>query len=207
MPPLEPLLNPAPIARLKPTQITVGMHEVAQKRAHWRKLSDEGGGGAYLGRHMIPSVLGPGGRHYIVDNHHLARAMLEEGVEHVLVTVQADLTALTKDSFWRYLDNRALCHPYNDLGRRVAFDEIPGSIGKLVDDPYRSLAGNLRHLGGYAKDLTPFSEFLWADFLRSRIKRKAVEKDFGSALKKSLKLAKSEAAAYLPGWCGADPIG
>ncbi|HEY2176964.1 MAG TPA: ParB-like protein [Caulobacteraceae bacterium] len=203
--PREPVLNPTPIEHLKPTQITVGMHEVAQKRAHWRKLSDEDGGG-YLGRHMIPAVLGPRGRHYIVDNHHLVRAMLEEGVKHVLVTVIADLTALTKDSFWRYLDNRTLCHPYNAEGHRVAFDEIPGSIAKLVDDPYRSLAGDLRHLGGYAKDLTPFSEFLWADFLRSRIKRKAVEKNFESALKKSLRFAKSEEAAYLPGWCGADPI-
>jgi hypothetical protein len=156
---------------------------------------------------MIPSVLGPDGRHYITDNHHLARAMWDEGVKHVLVTVQADLSALTKVSFWRYLDNRALCHPYSADGHRVPFDQIPGSIAKLVDDPYRSLAGNLRHLGGYAKDLTPFSEFLWADFLRNRVKRKAIEKDFETALRKALKLAKSDAAAYLPGWCGADPIG
>jgi hypothetical protein len=182
------------------------MHEVGQKRARWRKLSDDSGG-AFLGRHMIPSVLGPDGRHYITDNHHLARAMWDEGVKHVLVTVQADLSALTKVSFWRYLDNRALCHPYSADGHRVPFDQIPGSIAKLADDPYRSLAGNLRHLGGYAKDLTPFSEFLWADFLRNRVKRKAIEKDFETALRKALKLAKSDAAAYLPGWCGADPIG
>ena len=51
----------------------------------------------------------------------------------------------------------------------------------LVDDPFRSLAGELRRTGGYAKDITPFSEFLWADFLRRRIKRKAVEKDFNAA--------------------------
>ena len=38
----------------------------------------------------------------------------------------------------------------------------------LVDDPFRSLAGELRRVGGYAKDTTPFSEFLWADFLRRR---------------------------------------
>ena len=201
----EPLLNPIPIAKLKPTQITVGMHEVRQKRDRWRKLAEEDGD-VYLGRHMIPSVLGPGRHHYIVDNHHLARALWDEGVKHVLVTVLTDLSALTKVSFWRYLDNRALCHPYSADGHRVAFDQIPGSISKLADDPYRSLAGDLRHVGGYAKDLTPFSEFLWADFLRNRVKRKAIEKDFGSALKKALKLAKSDAAAYLPGWCGADPI-
>lgn len=201
----EPILIPIAIADLKPTQITVGMHEVDQKRERWRKLS-EAKGDVYLGRHQIPSVLGPKGRHYIIDNHHLARAMWDEGVRDVLVTVQADLSALSKESFWRYLDNRALCHPYNNEGKRVAFDEIPSSITKLVDDPYRSLAGNLRHVGGYAKDMTPFSEFLWADFMRSRIKRKAIETDFTTALKKALTLAKSDAASYLPGWCGVDPI-
>jgi hypothetical protein len=44
-----------------------------------------------------------------------------------------------------------------------------------------SLAGELRLAGGYAKDTTPFSEFLWADFLRRRIKRQNVEKDFDAA--------------------------
>jgi hypothetical protein len=201
----EPILHPIPLADLKPTQITVGMHEVRQKRERWRKLSKEQGG-AFLGKHMIPTVIGPKGRHYMTDNHHLARAMWDEKVEEVLVTVQADLSALPRISFWRYLDNRALVHPYNDEGHRVPFEDIPGSIEKLVDDPYRSLAGNLRHVGGYAKDLTPFSEFLWADFLRSRVKRKAIEKDFDAALAKALKLAKTQDAAYLPGWCGPDPV-
>jgi hypothetical protein len=200
-----PILNPVPISELKPTQITVGLHEVQQKRERWRELTAEKGD-TFLGRHQIPSVLGPKGRHYITDNHHLARAMWDEGVKDVLVTVQADLSALSKVSFWRYLDNRALCHPYNDEGHRVTFEDIPSSVAKLVDDPYRSLAGNLRHVGGYAKDLTPFSEFLWADFLRSRVKRKAIEKDFDAALKTALKLAKSDDAGYLPGWCGVDPM-
>jgi hypothetical protein len=201
----EPILHPVALADLKPTQITVGMYEVKQKRERWRKLT-ENKGGDFLGRHMIPTVLGPKGRHYMIDNHHLARAMWDEKVEKVLVTVQADLSALSKISFWRYLDNRALCHPYNDEGHRVDFDGIPGSIDKLVDDPYRSLAGNLRHVGGYSKDLTPFSEFLWADFLRNRVKRKTIDKDFDAALDKALTLAKSQDASYLPGWCGPDPI-
>ena len=41
---------------------------------------------------------------------------------------------------------------------------------------------------------------------RSRVKRKAIEKDFDAALAKALKFAKTEDAAYLPGWCGADPV-
>ncbi|MDQ2860484.1 MAG: chromosome partitioning protein ParB [Pseudomonadota bacterium] len=201
----EPLLKPVAIADLRPTQITLGFHEVDQKRRQWRGKSGDDGD-AFLGRHMIPSVLGPKARHYIIDNHHLARALHEEGVKEVLVTVAADLSALSKSSFWTFLDNRAWCHPYDVEGRRIDFAAIPTSIDKLRDDPFRSLAGDLRHAGGYAKDLSPFAEFLWADFLRGRFKRKAVEKDFARALKKALALAKSPAATFLPGWCGPDPI-
>jgi hypothetical protein len=42
-----------------------------------------------------------------------------------------------------------------------------------------------RLAGGYAKDTTPFSEFLWADFLRRRMKRQNVEKDFDAALEEA----------------------
>lgn len=40
------------------------------------------------------------------------------------------------------------------------------------------------------------------DFLRRRIKRKAVEADFTAALEEAMRLAKEEDAGYLPGWCG-----
>jgi hypothetical protein len=73
----------------------------------------------------------------------------------------------------------------------------------LIDKPFRSLAGELRRVGGFAKDTTPFGEFLWADFLRRRMKRKIVETDFDGALEPALKLTKSEDADYLPGWRGA----
>ena len=80
--------------------------------------------------------------------------------------------------------------------------DIPKSVVELKDDPFRSLAGELRRAGGFAKDTTPFSEFLWADFLRRRMKRKLVEKQFRAAVNEALKLAKSQEAHYLPGWCG-----
>jgi hypothetical protein len=201
----EPVLRSVPIADLRPTQVTVGFREVAAKRKRFAELNAKAGG-HFLGRHMLPTVLGPKDRHYLIDNHHLARALQEDGVADALVTVVADLTALSKVSFWRFLDNRNWCHTYDENGLRTGFEAIPGSLAKLKDDPYRSLAGELRHAGGYAKDLTPFSEFLWADFLRGRIKAKSIAADFDAALARALKLAKSKEAAFLPGWCGPDPI-
>jgi hypothetical protein len=202
----EPLLNPFPIADLRPTQITVGYREVQQKREEWRKRAqaqaDGEKGAQFLGTHMIPVILGPKGRHYILDHHHLCRALHEEGVENILVNVVADLSGLSKASLWVYLDNRSWCHPYDADGERRAFSDIPTTVSKMADDPYRSLAGELRRAGGFAKDTTPFSEFIWADFLRRHIKAKRLADDFEAGLQRALTLARSKDAAYLPGWCG-----
>jgi hypothetical protein len=197
----EPLVKPVPILELRPTQITVGMKEVEAKRKHWsEQLPNKRP--EFLGRHMIPVILGPKQRHYAIDHHHLALALHEEEVADVLVTVVANLSQLEKDAFWVVLDNRNWMHPFDDNGRRRDYADIPKSVTQLIDDPFRSLAGKLRQLGGFAKDTTPFSEFLWADFLRRKIKRKDVAKEFDAALNTALRLAKTKDASYLPGWCG-----
>ena len=173
-------------------------------RQAWRaKQGDKAA--EFLGRHMIPVIVGPRDRYYVIDHHHLARALHEEGVEKVFVTVIANLKRLERASFWFVLDNHNWMHPFDARGQRRRYGDIPTSVRDLVDDPFRSLAGELRHAGGFAKDTTPFSEFLWADFLRRRMKRKFVERDFGGAVKQALKLARSVDADYLPGWCGPVP--
>jgi len=197
----DPILTPVPIADLRPTQISVGLYEVREKRKRLRKRGAKKIGN-FLGDHMIPVILGPKKRHYVIDHHHLALSLHAEGIKKVLVTVVADLSELDPDDFWLVLDHHSWVHPYDDNGRRRDFSKIPKSIDKLKDDPFRSLAGELRRIGGFAKDTTPFSEFLWVDFLRRRMKRKAVQHDFHSALKKAMTLAKSRDARYLPGWCG-----
>jgi hypothetical protein len=200
----EPLLTTVAVADLRPTQITVGMREVAAKRKRWRETGKKKGE-KFLGRHMMPVILGPKQRHYIIDHHHLARALHDEGVADVAVTVVANLSKLDPDAFWVVLDNRSWMHPFNAEGRRLQYSDIPKSVTDLVDDPFRSLAGELRRAGGFAKDTTPFSEFLWADFLRRRVKRKLIENDFEHAVEKALELARSMDADYLPGWCGPAP--
>jgi len=197
----EPLLHPVPIADLRPTQITVGMREVKAKQKGWQQF-DKKKKAEFLGRHMIPVIRGPKDRLYVIDHHHLSLALHNEGVKDVLVTTVADLRKLPDDAFWIYLDNRSWVHPYDASGRRRDFAQIPKKISGLKDDPYRSMAGELRRIGGFAKDTTPFSEFLWADFMRRRITRSLTKSDFPKALKQAFKLAKSEDAGYLPGWCG-----
>ncbi|MBN9147519.1 MULTISPECIES: ParB-like protein [unclassified Nitrobacter] len=203
----EPVLQPIPILSLRPTQMTVGMREVQEKRQRWRAHQSKKKQAKLLGEHMIPVVLGPDQRHYVIDHHHLARALHEEGVKDILVTIVADLTMVDQDAFWVVLDNRRWVYPYDAKGKRHHFKDIPKSVAGLKDDPFRSLAGELRRVGGYAKDTTPFSEFLWADYLRRRVARKVVEADFAKAMEKALALAKNAEAVYLPGWCGPAPDG
>jgi hypothetical protein len=197
----EPQLQPVAIADLRPTQITVGYREVSEKRRVWseRKARE---GDAFLGKHMIPVLQGPKGRPYVIDHHHLALALHEEGVADIAINVVADLSHLSKDEFWVLYDNKGWCHPYDAEGIRCGMDAIPKGIADLKNDSFRSLAGELRRQGGFAKDTTPFSEFIWADFLRRRIKPTAVDKDFDKALVRALGLARSQAAQHLPGWCG-----
>ena len=151
---------------------------------------------------MVPVVRGPKGRYYLIDHHHLSLALLNERVENVAVNAVLDLRSLSQEEFWVYMDNRGWVHPYDAAGRRRHFEDLPSRVAALKDDPYRSLAGELRRRGGFAKDTTPFSEFLWADFLRRRISRTQAKKEFAKAIRQAMTLAKSEVASYLPGWCG-----
>ena len=198
----EPYVKPVPILSLRPTQMTVGMREVKDKRKRWRENKSAKKRAELLGKHMIPVVLGPDQCNYVVDHHHLARALHDEGVKDILVTVIGNLTMVDREAFWGVMDNKRWAYPYDAKGQRRDFKDIPKSVVALKDDPFRSLAGELRRAGGFAKDTTPFSEFLWADFLRRRLSRKSVEDDFAKAMEKALALIKSKDAIYLPGWCG-----
>jgi len=195
------IVEPIPILALRPTQVTVGMREVKEKRKRWREHKPKKRA-ELLGRHMIPVVKGASDRYYVIDHHHLALALHDEGVKRVLVSVIADLSMVEHRSFWVVMDNHRWVHPYDEQGVRRPFSEIPETVAKLRDDPFRSVAGELRRIGGYAKDTTPFSEFLWADFLRHRLSRKEVKGDFSKAMEQAFKLAKGKDAIYLPGWCG-----
>lgn len=198
---IEPQLKPVAIKDLRPTQMTIGLHEVEAKRAEWRSRAGEDGP-RFLGRHMIPVVIGPRHRHWLIDHHHLARALHDEGVEHILVTVVAQLQHLGKQQFLSFMDCRNWLHPYDAEGKRHDWDDIPHKVGELIDDPWRSLAGAARQNGGFAKTETPYSEFLWADFFRKHFTAKQISKQFALTVEEATSLARSPAAEYLPGFSG-----
>lgn len=190
-------LRPVPLADLHPTQITVGFREVAQKRLRWRARLRAAGPGSLP---TAPVVLGPEGTLYLIDRHHLLRAVMDEGLTEALVTLVADFSGVAPQDVWPALAARGWGHPYDTSGRRRPFSEIPSALNALRDDPYRSLASALRRAGGFSKKAAPYSEFAWADFLRWRISPAAVALDFHRALDEARRLAGTAAARDLPGW-------
>jgi len=201
MPHPHPQLIHAKLEKLHPTQITVGKMEVALKRKQWGELGKKARTAA-LASHWFPAILGPDNKYFIVDHHHFGLALLQEDVGTVSLMLLKDLSWLDPLKFWSVMDHHQWVHPYDSEGTRRDFLTVPCHLTHLQDDPYRSLAGELRRAGGYAKDVTPFSEFLWADFFRSRILPTQITEDFDKAMNRAKKLARSQEARYLPGWCG-----
>jgi hypothetical protein len=196
----DPLLSPVPIHQLRPTQITIGLKEVREKREHWDQLGK--GKAEFLGQHMIPVVIGPKGRPYVIDHHHLARALHDEGQKSVLIQPVANLQTLSQEHFWRFLDNKGWLHPFDQHGERQPYSAIPKKIGQLRDDPFRSLAAAVRNAGGYAKDTTPFMEFIWADYFRTEFRPSDIRRRWKRTVDEAVELARGKPAHFMPGWCG-----
>jgi hypothetical protein len=188
-----------PIAELRPTQATIGYREVMAKRSRYRAAitADRL---VLLQQQGVPIVVGPEAHAYVLDRHHGLCALFAEAVVTVPVVTIDDLSDLSREAFWSTLDARGWCHPYDADGRRLLYERIPTSMSDLSDDPYRSLASALRRVGGFDKVKVPYSEFAWADFLRRRLDRGALERDFAGVLQAALRLSGGEAARALLGW-------
>lgn len=189
----------AVLTTLHPTQMTLGLREVARRRAIYAVL------GArtrqdYIDQRVVPCVRGPGRVLYLIDRHHMCRALLEEGVAAIRCKVICDVAALGVPEFWRFMDLRGWVHPFDREGQRCNVLAVPATLSALQDDPYRTLASFVRRASGIAKAETPFEEFVWADFLRHRIALHLVLTDFNEANAQAVVLTRSNEARHLPGW-------
>jgi hypothetical protein len=192
-------LHEVEIHKLRPTQITVGMIEVHDKRARLEAMKKHEQRD-FMQAHPIPAVWGPDGKLYITDHHHLGRAASEANVDTGFFLVEADYSNVPIAQFWPKMNAENWAHPIDQQGKACGFEDIPNHLGKLIDDPYRSLAGYVRDAGGYDKTPTAFAEFQWADFFRTRVTIGPTRADFDNAVRRALVLAATKQAAYLPGY-------
>ena len=186
---------------LRPTQIAVGKRLVKMKRRGLcererrpQELVD------FILANPIRVVIGPKERAYIIDHHHLGHALLDERFKTAPVEVEADLSKLALSEFWKEMEKRLWVHPFDGRGRSRAISEIPSSLAKMEDDPYRSLAGFVRLVGGFNKTMTPYMEFQWADYFRPLIKPKSLQVNFEKSVAKAKVLAHGPEAGHLPGY-------
>ncbi len=194
-----PKLHECNVVDLRPTQITVGMFEVEDKRKMLAALGKHERRD-FLEAHAIPAVRGLKSKLYITDHHHLGRALFDDRFDSAFFLVEADLSALDETSFWQHMHQQQWAHPIDAAGKRRDYESIPHHLEGLLDDPYRSLAGYVRNSGGYEKTTAAFAEFLWADFFRTRIALGGTRGTFNRAVERAVALAHSEAAHGLPGY-------
>jgi hypothetical protein len=194
-----PKLQEAAVKDLHPTQLTVGLIVVQDKRKHLAAMSGPDRQ-SFLKAHPMPAVVGPQGRLYITDHHHLGRAAYDASVATAYFEVEEDLSKCSVEAFWKEMNDNHWVHPLDEHGIRHVYNLIPDNLGKLEDDVYRSLAGYVRDAGGYDKTPTAFAEFVWADFFRRNIAIETVRADFQTAVRAGVSLAHCKLAKNIPGF-------
>ena len=196
----DPAADPDPVAAPDPDDGRDARGKGKRKR--WREHKSERNAPKLLGKHMIPVVLGPDEHHYVVDHHHLARALHDEGVEHVLVTVIGDLTMVEREAFWGVMDNKRWAYPYDAKGERRHFKDLPKSVPDLKDDPFRSLARRIAPRRRLCKGHHAVQRISVGGFCAAKYRARAWRLISTRRWRRRSALPGARDAIYLPGWCG-----
>src|SRR5665213_2338746 len=139
------------ILKLRPTQVCFGLEEINNKLKKMKRMKTKGLN-KYLKAHIVPLVIGPNKKLYLIDHHHFARACWEIGYKHVLTKVVADFSKVSLRLFWEMMLENKWVYPYDQHGEAVSMMyHLPENVKGLADDPYRSLAWMVREEGGFAK--------------------------------------------------------
>jgi len=199
---------------MSPTQSTLGMHNVLIKITEIEKIFQTNNNiNSYRQEKIIPVVIGPEGKFYILDGHHSSRALLESSLENsekfLIAKVEQNFLEMDKQKFWDEMLKRNWVNLYH-LGERLERPaDLPDNIDDLEDDFYRSLASVVRKNNGFRKIEVPFQEFYWARYFRSqnvplpyyRINNFfEYENAINSVLSQALLLAHDRKAQNLPGY-------
>ena len=158
-------------ASVRPTQFILGRQEVRAKTQRFSEMSVSDLQ-KYTMENPVPCIVGPGGTFYATDHHHLTAAVMAsshaDSDKNVVVLVQntsmAGADSLT--DFFVEMVNNGYVWLLDEKGNTVNPVLLPFSVGTLANDPYRSLAYNVRKAGGYDKVSTPYQDFFWSNFFR-----------------------------------------
>ncbi|MFM5501906.1 ParB-like protein [Aeromonas veronii] len=189
------------IDALHPTQGGVGQIQVDETQATLAGMSAK-----QLDKLMknkeIPVVIAPDGSYWLVDRHHLTKALWQQGVKDARVKVIGRLQ--DKANFWSQMQNNHWAWLKDEKGQPLTPEQLPTSIDKLPDYPYRTLAGLLQDAGYFRKDKQVyFVEFAWASWLGKQMQWMPVDNsNLTARLQQAKRLACGSDASDLPGYPG-----
>ncbi|MCF5840618.1 ParB-like protein [Aeromonas veronii] len=189
------------IDALHPTQGGVGQIQVDETQATLAGMSAK-----QLDKLMkkkeIPVVIAPDGSYWLVDRHHLTKALWQQGVKDARVKVIGRLQ--DKANFWSQMQNNHWAWLKDEKGQPLTPEQLPTSIDKLPDYPYRTLAGLLQNAGYFRKDKQVyFVEFAWASWLGKQMQWMPVDNsNLAARLQQTKRLACGSDAKDLPGYPG-----
>ncbi len=189
------------IDALHPTQGGVGQIQVDETQATLAGMSAK-----QLDKLMkkkeIPVVIAPDGSYWLVDRHHLTKALWQQGVKDARVKVIGRLQ--DKANFWSQMQNNHWAWLKDEKGQPLTPEQLPSSIDKLPDYPYRTLAGLLQNAGYFRKDKQVyFVEFAWASWLGKQMQWMPVDNsNLAARLQQAKRLACGSDASDLPGYPG-----
>lgn len=187
---------------LHPTQGGLGYLAVLEKEEKLKSMTDEKRE-KYLKKHPVPIVVGPDGKSlFLIDHHHLSLATARMGIEKIRIVVIKNKSDLTMEEFVAWLKSQKYVYLFDENDRLIEFKDLPDSILKMKDDPYRSLAGVVEDHGGFDKIKVPFMEFTWARFFRKYFSADQINNSFERTLAAAVSLAQSYRASHLPGFKG-----
>lgn len=190
------------VLSLKPTQFSIGFYEVDKKMEKISKMNDKELQ-RYLDEHPVPVIVGPNNLFYMIDRHHLVRAAWELRISEVVVDIKADLSHLDGGEFWEVMKKAKWVYLFDQFGNGPHGEEkLPWDIRRMSDDPYRSLAWMLREQKVFTKVNRPYSEFVWANFFRDKIKIENTEKGLKQATQSAIEMVKNKLKGVedLPGF-------
>ena len=189
------------IDALHPTQGGVGQIQVDETQATLAGMSAK-----QLDKLMkkkeISVVIAPDGSYWLVDRHHLTKALWQQGVKDARVKVIGRLQ--DKANFWSQMQNNHWAWLKDEKGQPLTPEQLPTSIDKLPDYPYRTLAGLLQNAGYFRKDKQIyFVEFAWASWLGKQMQWMPVDSaNLAARLQQAKRLACGSDASDLPGYPG-----
>jgi hypothetical protein len=190
------------VRRLRPTQFTVSMAHVNDARAQIRTAIARHQLRDFLTWRVLRGVLGPRSDVFVIDPHTVARALVDEAVEQCIMLIERDLSTVVPDRFWVVMERQGWVQPVDASGRRRAFSAVPRDFFLLEDDPYRTLALDIRDVGACGEWEGGAAEIAWAGFLRMHVPARLLAAEDDEALRSACGHARSEAARRLPGWKG-----